>query len=487
MADNPPVPRSRLILALTTLLLWVGATGPAAAETDRYLSNVYQDDPGEWNDPWIDSTVGPRNNVSATDGHVGDGVRVSIDAGQHFGTAMRWRFADNGFDEPEQLWFRYYLRFPTGFTNVGKGKLPGPAGLYSASARGNIPSSSSQPGWSARMLFSPTYDERDVDHTRIGYYLYHLDQTLDHGDLLLWDEEVATLEHGNWYCVEGYVQMNTPGVADGVLLGWVDGTEAFAMNDVRLRRESEPTVRIDSFWFDVYFGGRGASPVDLDIDFDSLAFGQDRLGCDDWSDRGFTGGFFDDEGSVHESDIEFLLAAGVINGCNANGDAFCPNDPVTRGQMAKMLVRALDLPLADADFFTDDDGSIYEEAINALAATRITTGCGDGRYCPDAVMSRAQVAAFLNRALDLAPATTELFSDIAESPFRGDINALAAAGLTSGCGEGRFCPEAVASRSQAASFLARAMDLQQRRVREEEERRRRMPRVRSRLADPRPI
>jgi len=438
-------------------LLW--AAPVVLAESGTYVSNVYQDAPSDWNDPWRDSTIGPRNSVSTIDGHVGNGVRVAIDAGEHFGTAMRWRFADNGLEEPDALWFRYYLRFPVGFANVGKGKLPGPAGLYSSSARGNIPSTPTEPGWSARMLFSPSYSDRDVDSTRIGYYLYHLDQEADHGDLLLWDESAATLTHGNWYCIEGYVQMNTPGEADGALTGWVDGAEAFSRDDLRLRRANETGVQVDSFWFDVYFGGRNTSPVDLDIDFDSLAFGSDRIGCDDWSDRGFAGGFFDDDGSVHEGDIEHLLATGVVNGCNQNGDAFCPEDPVTRGQMAKILVRALDLPPADRDYFKDDDGSIYEDAINALAARAITNGCGPNRYCPDAVMTRAQVAAFINRALDLPAAVDVSFNDVADSPFRSDVNALLAAGLTSGCGKGRFCPDAIANRSEMASFVARAMDL----------------------------
>lgn len=483
LADNAVVSRGRHIAILLLVLLWV--TAPAAhADDNRYLSNVYQDDPSDWSDPWVDASFGPRNNVTTVDGHVGTGVEVSIDAGQHFGTAMRWRFADNGFAEPEQLWFRYYLRFPEGFVNSGKGKLPGPAGLYSRSGRGNIPSTPGEPGWSARMLFSPTYDERDSDYTRIGYYLYHLDQAQDHGDLLLWDEGVATLHHGDWYCVEGHVQMNTPGEADGLLAGWVDGVAAFSRDDLRFRRASEPNVSIDSFWFDVYFGGRNVTPVDLSIDFDSLAFGQDRLGCDDTSERGFTGGFFDDEGSVHEGDIEALLAAGVINGCNANGDAFCPDDPVTRGQMAKILVRALGLPAADHDYFTDDDGSIYEDAINSIAAVGVTNGCGVGLYCPNAVMSRAQVAAFITRALDLPEVADNQFSDVGDSPFVGDVNALAVAGLTSGCGDDRFCPNAVASRSETASFVARAMNLQAQRTLEEELHR--VPPVRDRFLSPHP-
>ncbi len=66
-----------------------------ADDDDRYLTNEYQDDPLDWNDSWRDATLGPRNNLSTIDGHVGTGVKVNIDAGEHFGAAMRWRFASS--------------------------------------------------------------------------------------------------------------------------------------------------------------------------------------------------------------------------------------------------------------------------------------------------------------------------------------------------------------------------------------------------------
>jgi hypothetical protein len=438
-----------------------------AGDDGRYLTNEYQEDPRDWNDSWRDATLGPRNNLSDIDGHVGTGVKVDIDAGEHFGAAMRWRFADNGLPEPEELWFRYYLRFPDTFTNVGKGKLPGPAGLYSQSARGNIPPNAASPGWSARMLFTPTYDDRNATHTRIGYYVYHLDQPENHGDLLPWDDPVATLEHGRWYCVEGFVEMNTPGEADGVLQGWVDGAEAFHSDGYRFRSAEETGVRVDSFWFDVYFGGRDPASAALSIDFDSLAFGQGRLGCDDSFERGFSGEFFDDEGSVHEGDIELLRAAGVTDGCNANGDAFCPAESLTRGQLAKLLGRALQLPASQADYFSDDDGSVYESAINAIADVGITSGCASDEFCPDELVSRAELAAFLSRALDLPSASSDHFADDDESPFHGHVNALAEAGITYGCDERLFCPDVEVSRAQAASFLVRAMDTVARRLEQE--------------------
>ena len=66
--------------------------------------------------------------------------------------------------------------------------------------------------------------------------------------------------------------------------------------------------------------------------------------------------------------------------------------------MAGFLVRALDLPPATKDYFTDDDNSSLEGAINALAEAGVTGGCGDGKYCPNTAVTREQMAAFLLRA-----------------------------------------------------------------------------------------
>jgi hypothetical protein len=68
--------------------------------------------------------------------------------------------------------------------------------------------------------------------------------------------------------------------------------------------------------------------------------------------------------------------------------------------MATFLDRALDLPSTSKDFFDDDEGNMHEGAINRIAAAGITTGCGGGNYCPRANVTRGQMAAFLHRALE---------------------------------------------------------------------------------------
>jgi len=44
---------------------------------------------------------------------------------------------------------------------------------------------------------------------------------------------------------------------------------------------------------------------------------------------------------VFEADIAKIAEAGITKGCNPEGTEFCPGDPVTRGQMAAFLNRAL--------------------------------------------------------------------------------------------------------------------------------------------------
>jgi hypothetical protein len=68
--------------------------------------------------------------------------------------------------------------------------------------------------------------------------------------------------------------------------------------------------------------------------------------------------------------------------------------------MASFIARALSLPTASSDYFSDDAGSLHEADINRLALAGITNGCGGTRYCPASVVTREQMAAFLHRALD---------------------------------------------------------------------------------------
>jgi len=173
-------------------------------------------------------------------------------------------------------------------------------------------------------------------------------------------------------------------------------------------------------------------------------------------------GDFEDVSSDHvfAGDIAWLADSGITRGCNppAN-DRFCPGATVTRGQMAAFLARALSLPATSSDRFIDDDSSPFEADIERLAAAGITSGCDSARFCPDAPITRGQMAAFLARALSLPRVGTDRFADDDTSPFESEIEKLAEAGITTGCATSRFCPDELITRGQMAAFLRRALQL----------------------------
>lgn len=169
---------------------------------------------------------------------------------------------------------------------------------------------------------------------------------------------------------------------------------------------------------------------------------------------------FTDIGALTLADqIERLAFAGVTDGC-APGK-YCPAAPVTRGQMATFLSRALGQPSTDADYFDDDDVSIHEDGINRLAVAGIARGCTGTEFCPRDPVTRAQMAAFISRALDLPAAGVDVFDDDDGDLHEAAINALAARDITSGCDPARpelFCPHETVNRAQMAAFLVRMLD-----------------------------
>ncbi|MDJ0952922.1 MAG: right-handed parallel beta-helix repeat-containing protein [Acidimicrobiia bacterium] len=179
------------------------------------------------------------------------------------------------------------------------------------------------------------------------------------------------------------------------------------------------------------------------------------------------GSFIDDNGNIHEGNIEAIRAAGITKGCNPpSNDRYCPDEAVTRGEMAAFLGRALDLPASGTDFFSDDDGSVFEANINAIAAAGITKGCNppaNDQFCPAARVTRGQMAAFLVRALGYTDAGAgNWFVDDDGSIFESSIDRLRQAGVTKGCNpptNTNYCPTADVRRDEMATFLARALEL----------------------------
>ena len=168
-------------------------------------------------------------------------------------------------------------------------------------------------------------------------------------------------------------------------------------------------------------------------------------------------------GHLFGSDITWLATAGITRGCNPpTNDLFCPDLATTRGQMATFLQRALNLPASEDTPFVDISESVHRRDIAAAAAAGITRGCNppaNDRFCPHEPVTRAQMAAFLVRALQLGDAESDPFVDDDGSVFEDDIAAIATARITRGCNppaNDRFCPHEPVTRAQMAAFLQRA-------------------------------
>ena len=171
------------------------------------------------------------------------------------------------------------------------------------------------------------------------------------------------------------------------------------------------------------------------------------------------GTFVDDDGSLHEPNIEAIAAAGITAGCDATH--YCPGLPVTRAQMGSFITRALDLPIPTGNRFADVSGT-HLEGINATAEAGISVGCNaDGSlYCPNEHVSREQMASFLARVLGLSAPGPNPFVDVSGT-HTVNIIAIAEAGITSGCDNSGilYCPRQSVTRAQMATFLTRALGL----------------------------
>lgn len=226
---------------------------------------------------WDGRAPSYRNRVRLTsDGYRDSGLRVSIPKGSHYGADFSLHLEDAAMTEPDGLFFRYYVKLDPDWHTSKSGKLPGFSGIYGSSGKGGYRSSPENPGWSARLMFSPA--RGDDARVRLGYYVYHLGQETRYGDGVGWNE-AGRLRPGDWYCLEGQVEMNTLGLADGSLRAWVDGTPALDFDGLEFRRSNEPEIKIESFWFNVYYGGKQVPDHDLGLTIDEVVVDTQRVGC----------------------------------------------------------------------------------------------------------------------------------------------------------------------------------------------------------------
>jgi len=171
--------------------------------------------------------------------------------------------------------------------------------------------------------------------------------------------------------------------------------------------------------------------------------------------------------------IERLYYAGTTGGCSTVPLNYCPENTVTRAQMAIFLLKAkygssyLPPAVGSGSGFGDVPlGSFAEAWIKQLAVEGITSGCGNGNYCPDATVTRASMAIFLLKA-KYGPAFSPspaigVFADVPVGAFADKwIEKLASEGITGGCSSVplNYCPDSSVNRAQMAIFLVKAFSM----------------------------
>ena len=161
------------------------------------------------------------------------------------------------------------------------------------------------------------------------------------------------------------------------------------------------------------------------------------------------------ESNVHAGAVSELARREVIAG-RIDG-SFQPAADLTRGQLATIVSRAAELEPVDGDQFSDVDGHTHEDAIYALADAGIINGYPDGTFRPDRPVRRDQAASILARWLELAPVDDDQFDDIDGNTHRQQINALAEVDVARGTEDGRYLPDRSIRRDQAASLVLRAL------------------------------
>jgi Lysyl oxidase/S-layer homology domain len=362
---------------------------------------------------------------------------------------------------------RRLLRFTATMLNLGKGPFEVRANRASTSAAWNVDQ--------AMRTDAGTTVRRDTTATMQyggdGHGHWHVTRMVDtdlwssganaHGakigfcffDTTAWDLSLAGAPRSPVYRESTCADLDSLHASMGISVGWGDRyawTLPFQWVDITGLPAGNYTIRSMVDAANLFAETSNTNNCSyVRIHFEASGSGVSVLGSgsscpDDWRHTSFA------------NDITWATEAGIASFCGV--DLFCPPAKVTRGQTATFLARALALPSTTTDFFTDDETSPNEADINRIAAAGLTTGCGSGRYCPNALVNRGELMSLLVRGFQLPPTTQDFFTDDAGSQHQANINRAAAAGIATGCGPAQFCPFGAVTRGQMVAFLHRAVD-----------------------------
>ncbi|OTW84395.1 cell surface protein, partial [Bacillus thuringiensis serovar sumiyoshiensis] len=151
----------------------------------------------------------------------------------------------------------------------------------------------------------------------------------------------------------------------------------------------------------------------------------------------------------------------VVQGYGNNIFGF--GDNVTRGQVARMIYMYVKPADADASFknpFTDIKGHLFEKEILALAKAGLVNGFGDGKYGPDDILTREQMAQVLTNAFKFKATKTSKFADVDKNSWSyGAISALEENGVTIGTGGDMYSPKMFVTREAYSQFLYNSINV----------------------------
>lgn len=246
-----------------------------AAPQEVLLTTDFEDD--AWKKDW---DVNKPDTFTVVEGEAARGgkgrsIRVEIPAGSCGGSSLIYKFKKRIGREPEEMYFRYYVKLDPSWANaIDGGKMPGMSGTYGRAGWGGR-AVDGKNGWSARGGFmKPT-----AESTTLSYYCYHADQKSNYGDHWKFS---PPLKYGIWYCVEEYCKLNTPGKDggkgqnDGILRSWIDGQPAFEKTDIRFR--DVDSLKIEEVWCNFYHGGTRPTPKAMQLFLDDLVISTKPIG-----------------------------------------------------------------------------------------------------------------------------------------------------------------------------------------------------------------
>ncbi len=238
----------------------------------------------DWLKPWHKMT---RSEVEIVDYSEGNGfepisgkaLKTTLKQGANTALNLRYLFAKWHAEEPDEIYFRYYLRFGNDW-NADKdgGKLPGLAGTYGKAGWGPRQSDGTN-GWSVRGAFSKSFFDETLKQplTPVGSIAYHSDMKVDSGVHWGWGQGPGgLLQNNRWYAIEQHVRLNTPGQHDGLFRAWIDGRLVIERKGISFR--TVPELRIESVWMNVYHGGTATSPRDMSLYIDNVVVARSYIG-----------------------------------------------------------------------------------------------------------------------------------------------------------------------------------------------------------------